>query len=145
MNVLQNIYQAARMAAGLTQEKAAELLNISAESIRAYETNKRIPPNQVVSDMTDIYQTPHLALQHLRMDPLARSWLPDMQHRTLEQATIRLYRQIREFALNHRTDELIDIAEDGVIDDAERPKFDAIMRELEDIVNTVYSLRLDGC
>lgn len=145
MNVLQNIYQAARMAAGLTQEKAAELLNISVESIRAYETNKRIPPNQVVSDMTDIYQTPHLALQHLRMDPLARNWLPDMQHRTLEQATIRLYRQIREFALNHRTDELIDIAEDGVIDETERPKFDKIMQELEDIVNTVYSLRLDGC
>lgn len=142
---MQNIYQSARMAAGLTQEKAAELLNISVESIRAYETDKRVPPNQIVSDMTDIYQTPHLALQHLRMDPLARSWLPDTQHRTLEQATIRLYRQIREFALNHRTDELIDIAEDGVIDENERPKFDKIMTELEEIVNTVYSLRIDGC
>ena len=74
---MQNIYQSARMAAGLTQEKAAELLNISVESIRAYETDKRVPPNQIVSDMTDIYQTPHLALQHLRQDPLARNWLPD--------------------------------------------------------------------
>ena len=92
--------------------------------------------------MVDIYQTPHLALQHLRMDPLASRLLPaNVQSRSLEQATIRLYRQVREFALNHRTDDLIDIAEDGVIDEKERPLFNEIMRELNEIVNTVYSLQ----
>ena len=137
-----NIYQTARRSAGLTQEKAAELLNISVESIRAYESGRRFPPNTVVNDMVDIYQTPHLALQHLRMDPLASRLLPaNVQSRSLEQATIRLYRQVREFALNHRTDDLIDIAEDGVIDGKERPMFNEIMRELNEIVNTVYSLQ----
>ena len=33
-----NIYQMARLAAGLTQEKAAELLDASVESVKAYET-----------------------------------------------------------------------------------------------------------
>lgn len=137
-----NIYQTARRSAGLTQEKAAELLNISVESLRAYESGKRFPPNTAVNDMVDIYQTPHLALQHLRMDPLASRLLPsNIQSRSLEQATIRLYRQVREFALNHRTDDLIDIAEDGVIDEKERPMFNEIMRELNEIVNTVYSLQ----
>lgn len=140
-----NIYKSARKSAGITQEKAAELLNVSVESIRAYECDRRMPPNCVVNDMVDIYRTPHLALQHLRNDPLASRLLPtDMHPRPLEQATIRLYRQVREFALRHRTDDLIDIAEDGIIDEEERPRFNEIMAELNEIVNTVYLLQLEG-
>ena len=39
-----NIYQLSREAAGYTQEKAAELIGISVESLRSYELDKRIPP-----------------------------------------------------------------------------------------------------
>ncbi len=40
-----NIYKNARRAAGYTQETAAEQLGLSVESVRAYETGQRIPPN----------------------------------------------------------------------------------------------------
>lgn len=140
-----NIYQTARRSAGLTQEKAAELLNISIESVRAYESDKRIPPNIVVNDMVDIYRTPHLALQHLRMDALARRWLPiDAQRLPLRQLVIRLYRQMRAYVRNCRIDDLMDIAEDGIIDEIEWTEFEQIMQELEDMVSTIYSLRLDA-
>ena len=43
-----NIYKNARRAAGYTQETAAEQLGLSVESVRAYETGQRIPPNDVV-------------------------------------------------------------------------------------------------
>lgn len=39
-----NIYKIARRAAGYTQEAAAEQLNISIESVRAYETYQRTRP-----------------------------------------------------------------------------------------------------
>ncbi len=42
--VYQNIYKTTRRAAGLTQESAAEWIGVSVESLRAYETGRRIPP-----------------------------------------------------------------------------------------------------
>lgn len=142
---MQNIYQAARMAAGLTQERAAEALTISVESLRLYETDRRIPPNCIVARMSDLYNTQYLIIQHVRQaDDLARSLLPDTQQRPLEQVSMRLYRLVRDFVQRHRTDDLIDIAEDGVIDELERPKFDEIMAELEGISAAFYELRLNG-
>ncbi|MCD8355968.1 MAG: helix-turn-helix transcriptional regulator [Clostridia bacterium] len=140
-----NIYQQARAAAGLTQERAAEALAISVESLRLYETDRRIPPNCIVSRMSDLYNTQYLIIQHVRQaDDLARSLLPDPQLRPLEQTSIRMYRLVRDFVQNHRTDDLIDIAEDGIIDESERPKFYAIMKELEEITAAFYELRMNG-
>lgn len=42
--VYQNIYKTTRQNAGLTQEAAAEWIGVSVESIRSYETDRRIPP-----------------------------------------------------------------------------------------------------
>lgn len=39
-----NIYKAVRLCTNLTQEAAAERIGVSVESIRAYETGRRIPP-----------------------------------------------------------------------------------------------------
>lgn len=142
---MQNIYQTARITAGLTQERAAEALAISVESLRLYETDRRIPPNCIVARMSDLYNTQYLIIQHVRQaDDLARSLLPDTQQRPLEQVSMRLYRLVRDFVQRHRTDDLIDIAEDGVIDELERPKFDEIMAELEGISAAFYELRLNG-
>ena len=61
-----NIYQTARKAAGLTQEAAAEQLAVSVESLRAYETGHRVPPNDVVERMVVCYDKQYLAYQHLK-------------------------------------------------------------------------------
>ena len=42
-----NIYQSARKLAGLTRERAAELLNVSVRSLADYEAEARIPPNDI--------------------------------------------------------------------------------------------------
>lgn len=62
----QNIYKNARKSAGLTQEKAAQYLNVSVDSLRDYEGDERPVPNDVASAMCDVYQVPYLAVQHLR-------------------------------------------------------------------------------
>ncbi|MFA5659553.1 MAG: helix-turn-helix domain-containing protein, partial [Oscillospiraceae bacterium] len=61
-----NIYQTARESSGLTQEKAAERIGVSTESIRIYESGKRIPPDDVVVRMVDIYDARYLAYQHIK-------------------------------------------------------------------------------
>lgn len=55
-----NIYQAARKAAGLTQEAAAERLAVSVESMRAYETGQRLPGDDVVTRMMAVYDAQYL-------------------------------------------------------------------------------------
>lgn len=53
-----NIYKTARRAAGMTQEAAAERLGISVESVRAYETGQRIPPQRHRGADGDLLQRP---------------------------------------------------------------------------------------
>ena len=50
-----NIYKTSRKKTALTQEVVAEKIGISVESVRSYETNQRIPPNEVVSLMVELY------------------------------------------------------------------------------------------
>ena len=61
-----NIYQSARKIAGLTQERAAELLGLSVRSLADYESGLRLPPNDIADRMVTVYNSQLLAVQHLR-------------------------------------------------------------------------------
>lgn len=135
-----NIYQIARESKGLTQEKAAELLDVSVESLRAYESGRRIPPDKIVLRMIEVYGTPHLAYQHLKTNiEVGQVYLPNIEVRDLPTAILKVQKEVTDFL--KRKDELIEIASDGVIDESERPQFDQIMKELEDICAAVFSLK----
>ena len=56
-------------------------------------------------------------------------------------ATIKLVRRVLAFAEAHRSDQLLEIAEDGVISDSERALFDEIAGELGDIVQAALALQ----
>lgn len=136
-----NIYQTARLAAGLTQEAAAPRLAVSETSLRAYERGERIPGGDVVARMCVVYNTQFLGLQHLQLyGALLPECIRQARPEPLESATIKLVRRIMRFAEAHRDARLLDIAEDGVIDDEERPEFLAITAELSEIVRSALAL-----
>ena len=56
-------------------------------------------------------------------------------------AVIQLVNRIIGFADRNRDKELLRIAEDGVIDANERPEYDTIVDELNDIIAVAYTLR----
>ena len=137
-----NIYQTARKAAGLTQEAAAERLALSVESLRAYETGQRIPGNDIVARMCAVYDTQFLGVQHLQLsDALLPVCIQKARPERLELATIKLVNRIIAFANRHRNDQLLAIAEDGLIDEEERPQFLAIAAELDEIIRAALALR----
>ena len=137
-----NIYQTARKAAGLTQEAAAERLALSVESLRAYETGQRLPGNDIVARMCAVYDTQFLGVQHLRLSAaLLPVCIQEARPERLELATIKLVNRIIAFANRHRNDQLLAIAEDGVIDEEERPQFLAIAAELDEIIGAALALR----
>lgn len=133
-----NIYQIARESTGYTQERAAELIDVSVESIRAYESGRRIPPGDVVIRMVDIYDARYLAYQHLKAEEVGRKFLPRIEVKDLPSAILKLQKEVNDFL--KRRDQLIEITYDGVISPEERPAFDAILKELDDIAAAIMSL-----
>ena len=136
-----NIYQAARKAAGLTQEAAAERLAVSVESMRAYETGLRLPGDDVVTRMMAVYDAQYLGAQHLQCKPwLLPECVMMAKPEPLPVAVIKLVRRVMAFAEAHRSDQLMEIAEDGVISEGERDLFNEIATELGDIVQAALAL-----
>ena len=137
-----NIYKTCRKAAGFTQEAAAERLGISVESLRAYESGQRIPPNEVVELMVILYNAQHLAYQHLReTNAMYGRVVPEVSLCSVLEASARLTNRIYAFADSHADRRLMRMAEDNVIDPVERPEFDAILEELQEIVEAALALR----
>ncbi len=135
-----NIYQSARMSAGLTQERAAELIGTSVRSIAAYEAGERIPADDIVVRMVEIYDTQFLAYQHLRANmELAKTILPEVCPTNLPMAILRLQKEINDF-LRVR-DEMTDIVCDGIITDEEMPRWNEIQKELDDICQAILSVK----
>lgn len=137
-----NIYKIAREARGLTQEAAAEKLGISDSSIRAYETGQRVPPNEVVELMAICYDAQHLAFQHLReTNSMYGSIVPAVPDCSVLEASAKLINCIYDFADSHSDRRLMRIAEDNVIDEAERPEFDAILEDIQEIVEAALAVK----
>ena len=136
-----NIYQSARKIAGLTQERAAELLNLSVRSLADYETGQRLPGNNVVTDMVTVYNSQLLAVQHLRNSSrFARDLLPDVKEMALPEAVLTLVDAVYSFADDRLDRELIDIARDGVISEDERERFDHVIDKIRDITAAAIAL-----
>lgn len=136
-----NIYKTARKAAGLTQEAAAERLDISVESIRAYETGQRIPPNGVVARMAVTYNNLTLGYEHVRStNDLMADIVPQLEQRSLMEMVVRLGNRMRRFARNHYLDRLMEIAEDNNVDDEERPEFNEIIYKMQEIITSGLEL-----
>lgn len=136
-----NIYQTARKAAGLTQERAAELLNLSTRSLADYESGLRLPPNDVADRMVMVYNSQALAVQHLRNSTqFARELLPDVQTMTLPEAVLTLIDAVYAFADDQLDRELIDIARDGVISEDERERFDRVVDKIKGITAAALAL-----
>lgn len=132
-----NCYKRARQATLFSQESAAEVLGLSSESLKQYEGGRRVPPDETVARMCEVYGVPWLALEHrAATDPLGV--LPEVTPKSLPMATISLTNRLRSAA--DRLAGLLQIAEDGVIDANERPEFDEIVAELRGTIAAAYQV-----
>lgn len=133
-----NLYQRARLSTGMSQERAAELLGLSPESLKQYEGGKTVPKDETVAKMVEVYHLPWLALEHAQAtDTLGV--MPEVTPRPLPMASIALRNRLQD--ATGRLDALLRIAEDGVIDEKERPDFDAICRDLDGIVGAALQVK----
>lgn len=100
-----------------------------------------MPDNETVARMAELYDTPWLALEHLRSAGSTLGVLPEVTVQSLPTAAITLINRVLDFAERHRDRQLLRIAEDGVIDEKERPDFDAIVQDLDGIVGAALQVK----
>lgn len=138
-----NIYRSARQTAGLTQERWAELLGISADSVRRYESGQMLPSDETVLAMAETSGILVLPLWHLRAkSAIAQAVLPDVPAVPLPQAVLKLLTAVK--AVSGGVDELISIAADGMVDDGERGIFGDIAEDLDDVIEAAIAVKLAG-
>lgn len=141
-NEYESMYARHRKAAGITQERAAELLGVAVRTLQAWERGESTPPNARVLSMCDVYCSPTLAIEHLRYNSIiAYDVLPPVRAVPVAQATCQLLAAIRRLEEIHAGDQLLQIAADGRVDELERADFDQLLIELEPVMAAVLSLR----
>lgn len=128
-----NIYQIARESTGLLQEKSSELLDISVDSLRAYEGGKRIPPNNVVLKMIEIYDSQYLAYQHLQIsDAVGHKYLPELQISDLAQAVLVFLDECDDLEKVKKL--MIKISRNNAVDEDEKEDWEKVKNEIQDVV-----------
>ena len=137
-----NICRIGRKAAGMTQERWAEALDISTETVRGYEAGEFMPSDDIALRMADAAGMPVLSHWHLlNKSAVARDLLPDVPLLSLSLAVVQLLRAISRFTAAHRSDQLLEMAADGRIDGSERLDYQDILDELQDITTAAWALR----
>lgn len=135
------IYKTARAVAGLTQERWAEALGVSVDSIRAYENGAVVPSDETVRAMSEISGLAPLAYWHLcNKSRLAAETLPDVEQLPLPQAVIQLLCAINEFRAMHG--DLLDLAADGRITGDELAIWDNIVARLDRVIAAAIQVKV---
>lgn len=136
-----NIYAMCRRKTGMTQEAWAEALGISVESVKRYETFVRVPSNYMVAQMVLESGDEQLAFRHLLNTSRDLDVLPQINDATLPTAAIQLINRVLKFTDANRDRQLLRIAEDGVISEEERPLYNEILADIQDLVAAAYQIR----
>ena len=125
-----NIYKSARQTAGLTQERWAEVLGISVDAVRKYESGTVYPSDEVVLNMSEV------AGQHIGC---AGTVLPDVRFRTLPEAVLNLLVRLDDFSRGGLQD-LKRLAADGKISSQEVMAYGEALAQLREVISAAYEL-----
>lgn len=135
-----NIYKNARITAGLTQERWAEVLGISPDAVRQYEGGRIVPSDAVVIAMAETAGLPILGYWHLvAKSRVADAILPEVRIRTLPEAVLSLLCRVEDFSRGGLED-LKRLAADGRISADEVVAFGEALAELREVIAAAYEL-----
>lgn len=124
-----------------SKDGAAELLGVSTSTLSDYELGltKIVPPDMVVK-MADLYNAPELRNFYCReMCPLGFD-VPVLELEDLDRITIKAMASLRK--IMETKDILLDITEDGVISEEEKPELEKVLQNLDEISAIAQSLKI---
>ena len=135
-----NIYRDVRQTAGLTQERWAELLGISADAVRQYETDRILPGDEVVLRMAEAAGQQIVCYWHmLHKSRVAATLLPEIDRKDLPEAVLQLLVSVQKFE-DDGLRELTRIAADGKVSPDERADYAAALAQLRELISAAFHL-----
>jgi transcriptional regulator with XRE-family HTH domain len=141
-----NIYCQCRKAAAMYNDKlnsregAAELLGISPSTLADYELGiTKIIPADSILRMADLYNAPELRNHYCRHCCPLGSDVPEIDMDSLDRITVKALSSLRK--VQATKENLLDITEDGIITDEEKPKLEQILRDLDELSSIAHNLR----
>ena len=124
-----------------SREGAAEVTGLDRTRIAYIELGTTNPYPEEILILADCYNAPELCNHYCsRMCPIGCQTVEPVEIRELESATLQLLSSIR--GLPKITDNLIDIVEDGKIDEDEREDMESILHQLKQAANKIKALEL---
>lgn len=129
-----------------SREGAAEQLGMSVSALAEAELGmtKCMPADKAVL-MADRYNAPHLLNYYcLHECPIGRQRPISDEVVGIDRVTLKLLKKLRVDQLDEIKEKLVDIAEDGIISEDEKPDMKAIMEYLDDLSKTISEIQVAG-
>ena len=116
---------------GYSQEALAEKLNVSRQAISKWELGTTLPETEKVIAISDFFKVSldYLLRGHIRMD----------SDESLDRMVLRFLGSAQD--MENIAEELIDIMQDGIIDEKERVRVEAIIDTLDSIAEIISEIK----
>lgn len=123
-----------------SREGAAEELGMDRTRLARIELGSLVPYPEEVPLMADLYHAPETKNYFCReICPLGRD-IPKLELEDLDRITVRAIANLRKMA--DVKELLLDITEDGIISEEERPDLDTILKMLDEVSSIAQSLKV---
>lgn len=143
----ENIFYKARIAAAAcndslnSREGASEILGIDRTRLARIELGSLNPYPEEVLLMSDAYNAPELNNYFCtKICPLGYQTIPEAELLHLDRLTIKILSALKNTETIKQ--ELIDVVQDGIITEDEKPKIEQILEALEAISKTAFDMKL---
>lgn len=114
-----------------SQEALAEKLNVSRQAISKWELGTTLPETEKVIALSEFFG---VSIDYLLKDNVKLN-----QAESMDRVVIKFLSSAKQ--MNNISQELIDIMEDGVIDDQEKIQMDSIIRTLDSIAGIINEIK----
>lgn len=114
-----------------SQEALAEKLNVSRQAISKWELGTTLPETEKVIALSEFFG---VSIDYLLKDNVKLN-----QAESMDRVVIKFLSSAKQ--MNNISQELIDIMEDGVIDDQEKIQMDSIVRTLDSIAGIINEIK----
>ena len=123
-----------------SREGAADYMSIDRGRLYRIESGIAVPYPEEIRLMADLYNAPELENYYCgTMCPLG-SEIPKAELVDMDRITIRTLSTFRK--IGETKEMLLDITEDGVIDENEKPQLEEILKNLEEVEEIAQSMKL---